>query len=150
MILLDTNVLLRFAKLSDPFFVVTLQAITHLESSGETLCIVAQNIFEFWTVATRPSSTNGLGMTSVECAQEVAQLKMMFTFLPDHANLYNQWESLVIRCQCHGKISHDARLVAAMNLLGIKSILTYNTIDFARFPNITILHPPRVAASSMP
>jgi predicted nucleic acid-binding protein len=35
---------------------------------------------------------------------------------------------------------HDARLVAAMNVHGVRRILTFNTDDFARY-GIEVLHP---------
>jgi len=40
---------------------------------------------------------------------------------------------------------HDARLVAMMNVHGVRRILTFNTSDFARF-EIEALHPSAVLA----
>ena len=42
---------------------------------------------------------------------------------------------------CHGRVSYDARLVAAMRTHGITRLLTFNGADFVRFPGITILDP---------
>ena len=39
------------------------------------------------------------------------------------------------------KTAHDARLVAAMERHRISFILTFNTSDFARYPNIQSLTP---------
>lgn len=36
---------------------------------------------------------------------------------------------------------HDARLVAAMLVHGLTDILTFNTKDFARYSEITAVHP---------
>jgi predicted nucleic acid-binding protein len=36
---------------------------------------------------------------------------------------------------------HDARLVAAMRVHGVKRILTFNTRDFTRFTGIEAIHP---------
>jgi predicted nucleic acid-binding protein len=36
---------------------------------------------------------------------------------------------------------HDARLVAAMHIHGVKRILTFNTKDFARYDRIEAIHP---------
>jgi predicted nucleic acid-binding protein len=36
---------------------------------------------------------------------------------------------------------HDARLVAAMRVHGVRRILTFNTKDFARFDDIEAVHP---------
>jgi predicted nucleic acid-binding protein len=40
---------------------------------------------------------------------------------------------------------HDARLVALMNVHGVRQILTFNTGDFVRF-EIEALHPSAVAS----
>ena len=34
--------------------------------------------------------------------------------------------------QCHGRVSFDARLVAAMTTQGLTRLLTFNTADFNR------------------
>jgi len=36
---------------------------------------------------------------------------------------------------------HDARLVAAMHVHGVKRILTFNDRDFVRYSDIMALHP---------
>jgi predicted nucleic acid-binding protein len=40
-----------------------------------------------------------------------------------------------------GKNTHDARLVAAMHVHGIESILTFNGNDFGRYTGITAIDP---------
>lgn len=42
-----------------------------------------------------------------------------------------------------GRPGHDARIVAAMNTYGIKSILTFNRDDFTCYPGLDILTPKR-------
>jgi predicted nucleic acid-binding protein len=36
---------------------------------------------------------------------------------------------------------HDARLVAAMRVHGVKRILTFNERDFARYADVEAVHP---------
>ena len=67
MILLDTNILLRNARVTDPDFATVDTAINKLHADGEILCVVPQNIYEFWAVATRPAVANGLGLSIPEC-----------------------------------------------------------------------------------
>ena len=112
-----------------------------LLGKGETLCVVPQNFYELWAVATRPVSVNGLGMSISECLIEVARVKRLFHFLPDQPALFSEWEILVERYACRGRPSFDARLVAAMRTHGISRILTFNGSDFARFDGLTILDP---------
>jgi predicted nucleic acid-binding protein len=39
---------------------------------------------------------------------------------------------------------HDARLVAVMHVHGLTHLLTLNTVDFIRYPGITVVHPQNV------
>ncbi len=147
MILLDSNILARYVDKTDPLFPVVDVAIASLRASGEILCIVPQNLYEFWALATRPPKANGLGLSIVNCQVEIARFKTMFRSLPDPPTLLTEWEALVGTYACHGKVSFDARLVAAMFALGIPAILTINVKDFIRFPGITI-HDPRSIANT--
>jgi len=67
--------------------------------------------------------------------------KKLCFFVADSPALYEEWESVVVVHSCHGRISFDARIVAAMNTHGIRDILTFNEADFRRFPHFHILNP---------
>jgi predicted nucleic acid-binding protein len=68
-------------------------------------------------------------------------LKSMFTLLPDAPAIYPAWEELVTRYQVLGKPAHDARLVAAMQVHRIASILTFDRTGFSRYAGIEVVHP---------
>ena len=74
-------------------------------------------------------------------------LRQLFGLLPDQINLFTEWETLVVMHQCSGRVSFDARLVAAMRTHGITRLLTYNGGDFARYPHLTVLDPHAVATT---
>ena len=150
MILLDTNILLRYARTADPAFATVDASVNTLHANGEVLCVVPQNIYEFWAVATRPIAANGLGLSVPECQLEVARIKRLFRFSPDLPTLFAEWEALVATHACHGRASFDARLVAAMRTHGITRLLTLNRADFARFPGVNILDPRTIAAAATP
>jgi len=61
--LVDTNVLLRLVQKDSPMHPDARKAIILLRRQGVSLCIVPQNLIEFWAVATRPISSNGLGLS---------------------------------------------------------------------------------------
>lgn len=63
---------------------------------------------------------------------EVASLRRLFFELPE-LPLQNAWEQLVQRYSVTGKSAHDARLVAAMVVHGVRGILTFNAHDFTRY-----------------
>ncbi len=81
--LVDTNILLRSIDPSHPMNAIAVQALTALRGQGEQLCIVPQNLVEFWSVYTRPLERNGLGRTPAEANVELAQLKTFFPLLLD-------------------------------------------------------------------
>jgi predicted nucleic acid-binding protein len=55
--LLDTNVLLRLAESGHAGHRAAVQAVERLERRGDDLLIVPQILYEFWSVATRPTAT---------------------------------------------------------------------------------------------
>jgi predicted nucleic acid-binding protein len=70
----------------------------------------------------------------------------MFALLPDTPATYPVWESLVIRYQVSGKPAHDARLVAAMQVHGLTSVITFDRTGFSRYAGIEVVHPADAAA----
>jgi predicted nucleic acid-binding protein len=142
--LLDTNILLRMAQPGHVHHQLALDAADALRRRGDSLFLVAQNLYEYWVVATRPAAANGLGLSVAQTAAELAQLKTLFTLLPDTPTLFSEWEKLVTTYQVEGKNAHDARLVAAMVVHGLTHLLTFNGADFSRFTNIVTLDPASV------
>lgn len=120
------------------------RAVDILFDRGDDIHIVGQNLIEFWAVATRPITENGLGFTITGAAVELTKLKATFTLLPDTPNVLPLWEELVVRYEVRGKQSHDARLVAAMNAHNLTHLLTFDQSDFKRFSEITVVSPQNV------
>jgi predicted nucleic acid-binding protein len=140
-LLLDTSTLLRTLQVRHPQYETVARALETLPSRGRDLHIVPQNLVELWVVATRPAEQNGLGMMPAAAAMELTRIKSMFPLLPDTAAIYPVWENLVIQYQVSGKTAHDARLVAAMKLHGLTSILTFDKTGFTRYAGIEVVHP---------
>ena len=137
-VLLDTNILLRLAQPHHPHATVAARALLALRANNEILHIAQQNIVEFWAVATRPIAAYGLGFSTEQATAEVETLKRLFVLLPE-LPLQDAWERLVADYRVSGKNAHDARLVAAMVVHGIDSILTFNAQDFVRYREIRVL-----------
>jgi predicted nucleic acid-binding protein len=144
-ILIDTNILLRLLQPHHPHCALAELAIGTLRTQNETLNLTPQNLMEFWAVATRPANENGLGMTVETAAGELAAFRRLFTLLPETASVFQEWARLVTTHQVSGKSTHDAHIVAAMNVHGITGILTFNVQDFTRYSEITAVHPTTVA-----
>lgn len=145
-VLVDTNVLLRRTQPDHPSHIAAVESIAKLLAAGETLCVTLQNIAEFWNVATRPSVNNGLGFSVAATLREVETIERVLTLLPDSPDNYDEWKRLVIQHNVLGSKIHDTRLVAAMNVHGVATILTFNTGDFVRY-GVKTLHPDTAAAA---
>jgi predicted nucleic acid-binding protein len=140
-VLVDSNVLLRTLQPRSPQRETARAAIKALTARGQELSITPQNLVEIWVVATRPEANNGLGMIVEQAATELTRSKGLFNFLADTPAIHPVWESLVIQHRVSGKPAHDARLVAAMRVHGLTSILTFDKDDFCRYPGIEVVHP---------
>lgn len=149
-ILLDTNVPLRMAEPAHPHYQEALDATDLLGKQGHTLCLVAQNFYEYWVVSTRPLAQNGRGKAPDEVTAEFAFLESHFAVFPDTPAVFGEWKTLMAAHKVTGKPAHDARLVAAMLAHGITHILTFNDQDFRRYAGITPISPAGVTAPPPP
>ena len=131
--LLDTNILLRFAQRLHPLHSQVRGTVRQLRLDGHELKITTQNCIEFWNVATRPASRNGFGLTPIQGERLLRLLERLFPLIPDSPDVYPIWRDLVLQYGVSGVQVHDGRLVAAMKVNEISYILTFNTIDFARY-----------------
>jgi predicted nucleic acid-binding protein len=139
--LIDTNILLSSAQTSHPVYGNVARVVRVLLTRGDELFVIAQNVIEFWAVATRPIVNNGFGLTTAEATHELTKLKALFAILPDTADIFPEWEQLVVKHQVLGKQVYDTRLVAAMRVHNLTNLLTFNTADFKRFSFITAVSP---------
>ena len=140
-VLIDTNVLLRSAQPAHSHCSAATNAVATLLRQSEPVFFCAQNIAEFWHVATRAVAVNGLGLTHEEVLAEVQHIEGLLTLLPDSPGIYTEWKRLVTEHRVQGIKVFDARLVAVANTHGVGSILTFNAADFRRYGNITVNDP---------
>lgn len=140
-VLCDTNILLRSIETDHPRFLETNEGIEKLIHDKHELVILFQNIAEFWNVCTRPKDKNGFGFSIDRATGVLESILGYFDILIESPETVGLWRELVITHQVKGVQVHDARLVAAMKMRGIRHILTYNGRDFSRYPDLTILTP---------
>ena len=138
----DTNIFLRTANREDPLHSLAQKAIDMLDRRGDRVMLLPQNLYEFYTVATRPKiSRGGLGLNTRSALYQVDRLLELFELLPDSPQILPEWRQLIQAHSVSGVAAHDARIVAAMNVHRISNLLTLNTADFKRYSHITVLHP---------
>lgn len=149
-ILVDANFLLRIAQPESPLSPTAIAASVELSKAGIELCIVPQALYEYWVVATRPKEVNGLGLSIPDVESLVNDLLDDITLLRDERGIFTHWYELVVRHAVHGKLAHDARLVAAMKRHGLTNLLTFNHSDFARFTGINVFTPANILSGQLP
>jgi len=88
------------------------------------LCVTAQNLIEFWAVWTRPVESNGLGLLPAQASRILSRVESSVLRLADDTGaVYGEWKKLVAANGVSGKKSHDARLVAAMDVNNVSDVL---------------------------
>jgi len=147
---IDANILLRVAQPASASNATSITSLTQIVDAGHELCLVPQSIYEYWVVATRPVTVNGLGLTIPVVDQQIQDLLSRLTLLRDERGIFAHWYELVVRNAVHGKLAHDTRMVAAMQRHGLTNLLTFNKSDFSRFTAIHVLSPDDIMAGQMP
>jgi predicted nucleic acid-binding protein len=139
--LLDTNIILRFANPDCAEYDLINNAISQILLQSGKCVITSQVITEFWVVATRPISANGLGWTVEKTQQAVQMLLNQFDWLEETPEIFPQWLHLVIIHKILGKRAHDLRIQATMLTHNISYILTLNPTDFVTIEGMNVVHP---------
>jgi predicted nucleic acid-binding protein len=145
-ILVDTNILVRAVQRTHPLMRMARNALRTLYQQGNELYVTPQNISEFWDVCTRPVDVNGLENSIAGTDRLTSRIETFFTVLPDSVEAFRAWRRLIVANEVRGAKVRDARLVAIMQVHGLKHLLTFNTADFKRFENVTTLHPESLLA----
>jgi predicted nucleic acid-binding protein len=144
--LLDTNVLLRLYQPNSPEFSSIRRAVSSLNRANAALYYLSQNLIEFWNVSTRPVAQNGYGLSPVETDEVARQIEKAFILLPDIEAIHYEWRRLVLTYGVSGTKVHDARIVAAMIVHGVRHILILDGSDFERYTEIVIVPPQNIPA----
>src|SRR5437764_14037105 len=131
--LLDTNILLRWVKPDDRDYQLVTSAIETMLLADAVLCYTSQNVGEFWNTCTRPLDRNGYGLVPKEADRRARFFEDRLRLLPDSLGVHNEWRRMLITHSISGVQVHDARLVAAMRVHGVRQILSFNSTDFIRY-----------------
>ena len=149
-IVLDSNILLRLVDSKAALHPIAVDAIRILLAQEDQPVTIPQSLFEFWVVATRPISSNGLGFGIAEAESLMNDLTARFPTQIEGDGLFENWKSLVTTFSCSGKVAHDARYVASMKTLDLNHLLTFNFSDFQRYPGLSILDPVQLTTPALP
>jgi hypothetical protein len=77
--------------------------------------------------------------------RQMESFERLFPLLPETADIYPAWKTLVASCQVIGKQVHDARIAATCQVHRVDQILTFNFGHFVRFaaaiPGLLVVDP---------
>jgi predicted nucleic acid-binding protein len=149
LVVADTNFCLRLIDKLSPAYQVCEDVLNRLDGAGHSIGIPLQVLVEFWVVATRPKSANGLEWTPARTDSELTRLEQCFVILPEDPDTFLNWRQLVNTHSIKGKRTHDARIAASMLTYGVAYILTFNGNDFRTFPHLTVLDPSDIASGAI-
>lgn len=139
--LLDTNVLIYLVSIGAPEHAAATAAVGRILASGDKAVIAAQSVYEFWSVATRPITANGMGWTVERTRSTVETFLARFPILHEPPEVVGIWIELVAARGVKGKRVHDAHLLATMKANGLSHLLTFNVSDFPATDDLAILPP---------
>jgi predicted nucleic acid-binding protein len=128
-----------------PIMHSAVRAIIKLHRRSELLHLTPQVLIEFRNVSTRGLALNGLGLPLSEVDALTLDFESSFSLLPDNADIYPAWKTVVQSLGILGKQVHDARLMAVCHSHHVSQILTFNISHFVRmtahWPAIKAIHP---------
>ena len=87
-VLVDTNVILRAMQRGHPQQLSARRAVATISKEGNRPCITSQNLFETWTVVTRPIENNGFGLAPSQADRVLARVERLLVRLPDSDDIY--------------------------------------------------------------
>jgi predicted nucleic acid-binding protein len=151
-VMIDTNVLARFADQDSQQHAEAVEALRVLQSDGHLPVFNSQIKREFLDIAERPSGAgpgkNGLGMNSTQARQLIQQFQAQFGYLTEPA-VADDWFDRLHEKFGGGKTVHDLNIVASMLAHGVSSLLTFNEKHFTRFQpeGVVVQTPQQVIAA---
>jgi hypothetical protein len=122
--LVDSNILLRWLQPLDPGYAAAAGAVDALARRAKVLCYTSQNVAEFWNVCTRPLAQNGYGLLPEQTHHRARIFETRLRLLPDSMLIHEEWSRMIVSYRVAGVQVHDTRLAAAMDVHGVKDILT--------------------------
>jgi predicted nucleic acid-binding protein len=130
---LDTNVLLTATDSGRRDHARAVAALDDWPARGTVLYTSGQILREYLAVATRPVDLNGLGLSQHDALENVRALGERMQHMEETKKVHDRLLAILDKVPCTGRQVHDANVVATMSVHGVRTLVTYNIDDFARF-----------------
>jgi predicted nucleic acid-binding protein len=145
MIAVDTSITIGALQTFDPELrALARHAVKSLYRRNEQMVCFPQNMVEFWSVAARPVKDKGLGLKLDQTDQYVDRFLTVMRLLPETPEVFAIWQMLVMVHRVGGVHVHDARIVAAMAVHRVTTILSFDRDVFRGYAGITAVHPSEI------
>ncbi len=115
-------------------------ALRRLQQSGTRLWVSRQVLREYLSAVTRPQGSSP-ALPIHDAVADVRRFISLFAVAEDSARVTETLLALIHQFPSGGRQIHDANIVATMLNHGLQRLLTFNTVDFARFSSVIDLEP---------
>ncbi len=133
--LLDTNLLYYSIDKTSAFHSVSQRFIDEVDND---LYTTTKNISEFLVATTRGDSPT---LTPQQALESVQDFQKIMTIIYPNEKSFSQHKTLVQQYNPKGKKIHDYEIAAIAIAHGITLIATFNSSDFAKITEVTLLDP---------
>lgn len=128
----DANILVFAANEASPWHAAAVSRLQQARQRRISLVVNPQVVREFIAAATRPAP--GAAPPPIDpILENVRRIRGGFTLVDENAATIDRLAELLKTIPTQGKQVHDANIVATMLTYGVSTLLTHNTVDFARF-----------------
>jgi uncharacterized protein len=138
--IVDTNVLIYALDTAAPQYTAALTLLNAARADAATLFVTPQILCEFYSVVTNPRRV-ARPRDATEAMTVLSEMLAFLHVLPIPASTIDRLLDLLRRRPVTGSDVFDLHIVAAMQANGIGRIYTFNTADFAAFPELSIVTP---------
>ncbi len=128
----DANILVFAANQFSPWHTAAVARLQEAQQDKISLMVNPQVVREFIAAASRPAP--GAPPPPIDpILENVRRILAGFVLLDENAATIDRLAELVKTVPTQGRQIHDANIVATMLTYGVSTLLTHNTVDFARF-----------------
>lgn len=141
LVLVDTNVFLSATDRSRANHREAQGFLKGCTGAGVHCAVTGQILREYFVVATRPTTANGLGLSLGDALANMAVFRGRTVFLDENEAVSRELEVLVRRHSLTKKRGHDTNIAAVLAVFRVPYLVTANTDDFAVFEDLRVLTP---------
>ncbi|MGB3777838.1 MAG: PIN domain-containing protein [Tunicatimonas sp.] len=134
-LLLDTNLLYYAIDKTSAFHLASQRFIDEVDHD---LYTTAKNISEFLVATTRGDSPT---LTPQQALESVQDFQKIMTVVYPNEKSFSQLRTLIQQYNPKGKKIHDYEIAAIAIAHGITLVATFNSSDFAKITEITLVDP---------